>query len=90
MSSRPRNCSHSTAWSRRLIHNRVRAPEFDDSATVSIRLQCRDASGGGLDPDLDIPFAIAVTLQVAATAEYDVHEESQDKLLVRLRGEQLN
>ena len=79
-----------TAWSRRLVHDRVRAPEFDDSATVPIRVQCRDASGGGLDPDLDIPFAIAVTLQVAATAEYDVHQEIQDKLLVRLRGEQRN
>ena len=77
-----------TAWSRRLVHNRVRAPEFDDAATLPVRVQCRDASGGGLDPDLDIRFAIAVTLQVAATAEYDVHEEIQDQLLIRLRGEQ--
>ena len=77
-----------TAWSRRLVHNRVHAPEFDDGATLPIRVQCRDASGGGLDPDLDIPFAIVVTLQVAATAEYDVREEIRDQLLVRLRGEQ--
>ena len=77
-----------TAWSRRLVHNRVHAPEFDDAATLPVRVQCRDASGGGLDPDLDIRFAIAVTLQVAATAEYDVHEEIQDQLLIRLRGEQ--
>ena len=77
-----------TAWSRRLVHNRVRAPEFDEAATLPIRVQCRDASGGGLDPDLDIPFAIAVTLQVAATAEYDVHEEIRNQLQIRLRGEQ--
>ena len=77
-----------TVWSRRLMHNRVRAPEFDDGATLPIRVQCRDASGGGLDPDLDIPFAIAVTLQVAATAEYDVREEIRDRILIRLRGEQ--
>ena len=77
-----------TVWSRRLVHNRVRAPEYDDGATLPIRVQCRDASGGGLDPDLDIPFAIAVTLEVAATAEYDVREEIQDQLLIRLRGEQ--
>ncbi len=77
-----------TAWSRRLVHNRVRAPEFDEAATLPIRVQCRDASGGGLDPDLDIPFAIAVTLQVAATAEYDVHDEVRNQLQIRLRGEQ--
>ena len=77
-----------TVWSRRLVHNRVRAPEFDDGATLPIRVQCRDASGGGLDPDLDIPFAIAATLEVAATAEYDVREEIRDQLLIRLRGEQ--
>lgn len=77
-----------TAWSRRLVHNRVRAPDYDDEAILPIRVQCRDASGGGLDPDLEIPFAIAVTLEVAATAEYDVHEEIRDKLVIRLRGEQ--
>ena len=54
-----------TVWSRRLMHNRVRAPEFENGATLPIRVQCRDASGGGLDPDLDISFAIAVTLEVA-------------------------
>ena len=75
-----------TVWSRRLMHNRVRAPQFEDGTTLPIRVQCRDASGGGLDPDEEIPFAIAVTLQVAATAQYDVHEEIRDQLLVRLRG----
>ena len=79
-----------TVWSRRLIHNRLSVPEFDNGATLPIRVQCRDASGGGLDPDLDIPFAVAVTLQVAATAEYDVHEEIRDQLSIRLRGEQKN
>ena len=77
-----------TVWSRRLVHNRVRAPEFDDAATLPIRVQGRDTSGGGLDPDLDISFAVAVTLQVAATAQYDVREEIQDQLMIRFRGEQ--
>ena len=76
-----------TVWSRRLVRNRVRAPQFDDGATLPIRVQCRDASGGGLDPDEDIQFAIAVTLQLDATVEYDVHEEIRDLLLIRLRGE---
>ena len=77
-----------TVWSRRLVHNRVRAPDFENGATLPIRVQCRDASGGGLDPDLDISFAIAVTLEVAPTAEYDVHEEIRNQLLIRLRGGQ--
>ena len=77
-----------TVWSRRMVHRRVRAPEFDNGATLPIRVQCRDASGGGLDPDENIQFAIAVTLRLAATAEYDVHEEIRDQLLIRLRGEQ--
>lgn len=77
-----------TVWSRRFIHNRVRAPEFGEEATLPIRVQCRDASGGGLNPDESIHFAIAVTLQLVATAEYDVHEEISDRLLIRLRGEQ--
>ena len=78
-----------TVWSRRLVHNRVRAPDFRSGSTLPIRVQCRDASGGGLDPDEEIPFAIAVSLQVAATAQYDVHEEIRDQLRVRLRGEGL-
>ncbi len=48
-----------TVWSRRLVRSRVRAPEFEEEATLPIRVQCRDTSGGGLDSDLDIPFAIA-------------------------------
>ena len=77
-----------TVWSRRLVHKRVRAPEFYNGATLPIRVQCRDASGGGLDPDESIRFAIAVTLRLAANAEYDVHQEIRDQLLIRLRGEQ--
>ena len=75
-----------TAWSRRLVHKRVRTPDYGHGATLPIRVQCRDTTGGGLDPDLDIPFAIAVTLKIAETAEYDVHEEIRDQLSIRLRG----
>ena len=76
-----------TIWSRRLVPNRVRAPQFDAGATLPIRVQCRDASGDGLDPDEDIRFAIAVTVQLDATVEYDVLEEIRDLLVIRLRGE---
>ena len=37
---------------------------------------------------MDISFAIAVTLQVAAITEYDVREEIRDQLLIRVQGEQ--
>ena len=56
---------HGTLWSRRMVHDRVRVPDFEDGATLPIRVQCRDASGGGLNPDDDIRFAIVVTLEVA-------------------------
>ena len=75
-----------TVWSRRLVHKLVRAPEFEEGAVIPIRVQCKDASGGGLDQDLDIHFAIAVTLQVAATAAYNVHEEVREQLQIRLSG----
>ena len=74
-----------TLWSRRMVHDRVRVPEYEDGATLPIRVQCRDASGGGLNPDDDIRFAIAVTLEVAETARYDVHQEVRDALRVRVR-----
>ena len=74
-----------TLWSRRMVHDRVRVPEFEDGATLPIRVQCRDASGGGLNPDDDIRFAIVVSLEVANTVQYDVHEEVRDALRVRVR-----
>ena len=74
-----------TLWSRRMVHGRVRVPEFVDGATLPIRVQCRDASGGGLNPDDDIRFAIVVTLEVAGSVRYDVHQEVRDALRVRVR-----
>ena len=74
-----------TIWSRRMVHNRVRVPEFEEGASLPIRVQCRDASGGGLNPDDEIRFAIAVTLEVTDRVRYDVHQEVRDALLVRVR-----
>ena len=74
-----------TLWSRRMVHGRVRVPEFEEGASLPIRVQCRDASGGGLNPDDEIRFAIAVTLEVEETARYDVHQEVRDALRVRVR-----
>lgn len=75
-----------TVWSRRFVHNRVAVPDYDEDATLPIRVQCKDAAGGGLDQDENIRFAIAVTLQLAPPVRYDIHEEIRDQLRVRLRG----
>ena len=73
-----------SVWSKRL-KNRIKAiPEFGDDADIPIRVQCRDASGGGLSQDEDILYAIAVTLQVEAEIQFDIHQEIQQKLRVRL------
>ena len=73
-----------TLWSRRMVHNRVRVPDFEDGAILPIRVQCRDASGGGLNPDDDIRFAMVVTLEVEGTDRYDVYQEVRDALRVRV------
>ena len=77
-----------TVWSRRLEANRVHAPDFDTGTTIPIRVQCRDSSGGGLDQDREIRFAIAVTLQLAQTAQFDVLEEIREQLMVRVQREE--
>lgn len=77
-----------TVWSRRLITNQVHAPEYGEEQILPIRVQCRDASGGGLSQDDDIRFAIAVTLEIETETELDIHEEIKDKLRIRLQGDE--
>jgi len=73
-----------SVWSKRLKNRTQRIPEFGEDADIPIRVQCRDASGGGLSQDEDIMFAIAVTLQVEAEIQFDIHQEVKQALLVRL------
>ena len=72
-----------TVWSRRLKHARVLAPTFGADAIIPIRVQCSDSSGGGLSPDDDIRFAIAVTLQLAVDTRYDIQTEIENRLRIR-------
>lgn len=72
-----------TVWSRRLKHARVLAPTFGADAIIPIRVQCSDSSGGGLSPDDDIRFAIAVTLQLAIDTRYDIQTEIENRLRIR-------
>lgn len=74
-----------TVWSRRLVHRVQRVPDYDDGADIPICVQCRDAAGGGLSPDDDIDFAIAVTLEVEADIQYDILEEVEQQIRLRLR-----
>lgn len=72
-------------WSRRLINSRLTTPEYGEAATLPIRVQCRDVSGGGLINEEDIRFAIAVTLEVENAQRYDVFQQVADKLRIRPR-----
>ena len=75
-----------TIWSRRLKHRGPVVPGFGDDKVLPIRVQCRDASGGGLSPDDDIRFALAVTLELENEAVFDIRAEIENKLRVRLQG----
>ena len=71
-----------TVWSKRLVKHRPRVPEIEEGDTIPIRVQCSDASGGGLDSNDDIRFAIAVTLEVEV--EFDIHAEIEDAIRMRV------
>lgn len=77
-----------TVWSRRLIQNRPSVPNYGDGKVLPIRVQCRDGSGGGLSPDDDIRFAIAITMELEAETQFDIHAEIQNELRIRLQGGQ--
>lgn len=77
--------SKSSVWSRRLVHKRRLVSDYDNDTTIPIRVQCRDASSGALDPDKDIPFAIVVTLALDAEVEFDIHNEILQKIKVPVR-----
>lgn len=75
-----------SVWSKRLKNRVQTIPEFGDDADIPIRVQCRDASSGGLNQDEDILYAIAVTLQVEAEIQFDIHQEIEQALLVRAQA----
>ena len=79
--------SRGTVWSRRFVHRRQKVSGYSDDATLPIRIQCRDASGGGLDPDVQIHFAMVVTLQLETPVLYDILEEIRDRLLIRVQAQ---
>ncbi|MDE2645493.1 MAG: S8 family serine peptidase [Bacteroidota bacterium] len=74
--------SRGTVWSRRFVHKRKKVSKFSHDATLPIRVQCRDASG--LDPDVQIRFAMVVTLQLETPVLFDIHKEIGDRLLIRV------
>ncbi|MCG8093855.1 MAG: S8 family serine peptidase [Candidatus Thiodiazotropha endolucinida] len=76
-----------TIWSKRMIHETQRAPVFDEDDEIPICVQCRDAANGGLNEDDEIEFAIAVTLEIEADVQYDIHNEIEQKVRLTLHGE---
>ncbi len=73
-----------SVWSRRLVNRTASTPEYDGAFNIPICVQCRDAANGGLSPDDDIEFALVVTLEVEAEVQYDIHNEVEQKLRLRL------
>ena len=74
-----------SVWSKRLINRVQTVPDFENGADIPICVQCRDTSGGGLSPDEDIAFAIAVTLEIEAEVQYDVLDEVEQQIRLLLR-----
>lgn len=77
--------SKSSVWSRRLIKKRNLVTEYNAGTVIPIRVQCRDVSNGGLDPDKDIPFAIVVTLALDTQVEFDIYSEIEQQIRVGVR-----
>ena len=76
--------SRGTVWSRRLVNETATVPNYDDEAELVVRVQCMDKSGGGLNPDDDIEFAIVVSLVVESELEFDIHTEIEDRLRIKV------
>ena len=74
-----------SVWSRRMVNRVQTVPDFGEDEDIPICVQCRDTSGGGLSPDDDIAFALAVTLQVEAEVQYDIHDEIEQQVRLRLQ-----
>lgn len=76
-----------TVWSRRLTHSNPVVPNFHTNMRLPIRVQCRDSSGGGLSPDDEIRFALAISMEVEAESDFDIHNELETALRVGIRPE---
>lgn len=76
-----------TVWSRRLTHSNPVVPNFATDLRLPVRVQCRDSSGGGLSPDDDIRFALAISMELEAETNYDIREELETALRVGVRQE---
>ncbi len=77
--------SRGTVWSKRLIQRRKKVSNFSHDATLPIRVQCRDTSG--LDPDVQILFAIVVTIELETQVLFDIHKEISDRLLIPVQAQ---
>ena len=81
-----RTVKRGSAWSRRLV-NRVQAvPRIDEDEDLTICVQCRDTASGGLNQDQEIRFAVVATLEIETEVQYDIYEEIEQAVRVRLRG----
>lgn len=70
-------------WSRRLKNRTQKVPDFERE-DIPIRVQCQETADGALNPDEDISYAIAVTLEVETDILFDVYQEIEQKIRLRL------
>lgn len=75
-----------SVWSKRMVNKSVTVPEFGEGAEIPICVQCRDTSNGGLNLDEDIAFALAVTLEIEAEVQYDIHAEVEQRIRLQFRA----
>ena len=74
-----------SVWSRRLVNRTLTVPEYDEKYTIPICVHCRDTSSGGLHSDVDIDFAIVVTLEIESIVQFDIYNEVKNAIQISLR-----
>jgi hypothetical protein len=75
-----------SVWSQRLVQKNQTTPVYEDGDGIHIRVQCREVGKGGLSPDDDIAFAVAVSFEVEGEVQFDVYDEIRQQVRVRPRA----
>ncbi len=73
-----------SVWSGRFMTKSQTSPEFHETASLPIRVQCREDGKNALSPDDDIPFAIAASFEIETEVAFDVFEEIRAKTQIRV------
>lgn len=75
-----------SVWSWRLTSKTQKIPQLDARPVIPICISCREAWPGALAPEDDVPFAVAVSFELEEQVSFDVYQEIQSQLRVRVSG----